>query len=43
MSILSNVIGECEIKTFKGNQRVNSPIVPKFQTKIQNQNIQKGS
>ena len=42
-NILGKVTGEYEIKTFKGNQRVRSPIAPQFQTMRRSPNIQKGS
>ena len=42
-NILGKVTGEYEIRTFKGNQRVRSPIAPQFQTLRRSPNIQKGS
>ena len=42
-NILGKVTGEYEIKTFKGNQRLRSPVGPPFQTMRRSPNIKKGS
>ena len=43
LNILGKVTGEYEIKTFKGNQRIRSPIGPSFQTMRRSPNIKKNS
>ena len=43
LNILGKVTGEYEIKTFKGNQRVRSPIGPPYQTIRRSPNIKKES
>ena len=43
LNILGKVTGEYEIKTFKGNQRIRSPIGPPFQPVRRSPNIKKAS
>ena len=43
LNILGKVTGEYEIKTFKGNQRVRSPIGPPYQTIRRSPNVKKES
>ena len=43
LNILGKVTGEYEIKTFKGNQRIRSPIGPPFQPIRRSPNVKKAS